>query len=178
MAPRANRRADLRFAVRILGREPGFSAVIVITLALGIGPDTAIFTVVRAALLRPLPYANPADLVTWSGNESLLDVVDIRAQAHELFSSGGAVNPETMDYTSDAEPPVVCAGFAENGFFDVLGIPAMLGRTLSAHVGVVPEGFAAPEFNPGCFGRAESRVSRGRHVPWRSFYGDVLAPEA
>ena len=179
---------DLRYALRILGREPGFTAVVVITLALGIGANTAIFTVVRAALLRPLPYANPGELVTWRENESLLDVVDIRAQAHDLFSAGGAVNPETMDYTSDAEPLAVRAGFAENGFFEVLGVPAMLGRTLSAEedqsggrravvlmypfwhdhlaedrgivgkaimlngnqytvVGVMPEGFTAPEFN-------------------------------
>ena len=179
---------DLRFAARTLRRKPGFTAVIVITLALGIGANTAIFTVVRAGLLRPLPYANPGELVTWSGNESLLDVVDIREQAHHLFSSGGAINPETMDYTSDAEPLALRAGFTESGFFDVLGVPAMLGRTLSAQedqtggpravvlmypfwhdhlagdrtivgkaitlngnlysvVGVMPEGFAAPEFN-------------------------------
>lgn len=179
---------DLRSAARIPAREPLFTAVIVITLALGVGANTAIFTVVRAALLRPLPYADPAKLVTWSGNESLLDVVDIRAQAHDLFSAGGAVNPETMDFTGNTEPLAVRAGFAEKGFFEVLGVPAMLGRTLSSAedqtggpravvlmypfwrdrmggdpaivgkaitlngnqysvVGVMPESFAAPEYN-------------------------------
>jgi putative ABC transport system permease protein len=179
---------DLRYAIRVLSREPGFSAVIVITLALGVGANTAIFTVLRAALLRPLPYANPGELVTWTHNESLPDVVDIRSEAHDVFSAGGAMNPETMDYTSGPEPLAVRAGFTERGFFEVLGVPAMLGRVLSAEedqtggrraavllypfwrdrlagdraiigkaitldgneytvVGVMPEGFAAPEFN-------------------------------
>ena len=123
--------ADVRYGLRQLARAPGFTAVALITLALGIGANTAIFTVVHAALLRPLPYVNPAELVTWRGNESLLDVVDIRTQAHDLFSAGGAVNPETMDFTSGAEPLAVRAGFVENGFFEVLKVPAMLGRTLS-----------------------------------------------
>jgi putative ABC transport system permease protein len=179
---------DLRYAIRILSREPGFSAVIVITLALGVGANTAIFTVLRAALLRPLPYANPGELVTWSRNESLPDVVDIRSETHDVFSAGGAVNPETMDYTSGPEPLAVRAGLTERGFFEVLGVPPMLGRALSAEedqtggrraavlmypfwrdrlagdraivgkaitldgneytvVGVMPEGFTAPEFN-------------------------------
>ena len=86
---------------------------------------------INAALLRPLPYANPGELVTWRDNESLPDVEDIRAQGSSLFSSGGAINPEPMDYTSGAEPLGVHAGFVDAGLFQVLGVPAMLGRTLS-----------------------------------------------
>jgi putative ABC transport system permease protein len=105
--------------------------VAILTLALGIGANTAIFTVINAVLLRPLPYANPQELVTWRGNESLLDVDDIRAQSSRFFSAGGAVNPEVMDYTGGAEPLGVHAGYVDAGLFQVLGVPAMLGRTLS-----------------------------------------------
>ncbi|MGC1295782.1 MAG: ABC transporter permease [Alloacidobacterium sp.] len=123
---------DLRFAVRQICKNPGFVTVTTLTLALGIGATTAIFTVINAALLRPLPYANPAELVTWHHNESLPDVDDIRAEASSLFSAGGAVNPEPMDYTSGIEPLGVHAGFVDAGLFQVLGVPAMLGRTLSS----------------------------------------------
>jgi putative ABC transport system permease protein len=122
---------DLRLALRQICKNPGFVSVAVFTLALGIGAATAIFTVINAALLRPLPYMNPAELVTWRHNESLSDVDDIRAQSSSLFSAGGAVNPEPMDYTSGAEPVGVRAGFVDAGLFQVLRAPAMLGRTLS-----------------------------------------------
>ncbi len=118
---------DLRFAFRQLHKNSGFTLVCVITLALGIGANTAIFTVINAVLLRPLPYANPGELVTWRDNESLPDVEDIRAKAIAVFSSGGAVNPEPMDYTGGAEPLGVHAGFVDAGLFQVLGVPAMLG---------------------------------------------------
>ena len=122
---------DIRYALRTLRKNPGFTAVAVLTLALGIGANTAIFTVINAVMLRPLPYANPQELVTWRGNESQLDVDDIRAQSQGFFSAGGAINPEVMDYTGGAEPMGVHAGYIDAGFFQVLGVPAMLGRTLS-----------------------------------------------
>jgi putative ABC transport system permease protein len=121
---------DLKYAVRMLRKNPGFTFVAILTLALGIGANTAIFTVIHAVLLRPLPYAKPQELVTWRGNESLLDVDDIRAQAG-FFSAGGAVNPEAMDYTGGAEPLGVHAGYVDAGFFHVLGVTPMLGRTFS-----------------------------------------------
>ncbi|HWU41144.1 MAG TPA: permease prefix domain 1-containing protein, partial [Candidatus Acidoferrum sp.] len=120
---------DVRYALRTLRKNPGFTVVAIFTLALGIGANTAIFTVVNAVLLRPLPYPNPQELVTWHGNESLLDVDDIRAQSSRFFSAGGAVNPEVMDYTGGAEPLGVHAGYVDAGLFQVLGVPAMLGRT-------------------------------------------------
>jgi len=121
---------DLRYAIRQLRKNPGFACTAILTLALGIGANTAIFTVINAVMLRPLPYANPQELVTWRGNESQLDVDDIRAQSGSFFSAGGAVNPEVMDYTGGTEPIGVHAGYVDAGLFEVLGVPAMLGRTL------------------------------------------------
>ena len=121
---------DLRYASRALIKNRGFTAVAILTLALGIGANTAIFTVINAVLLRSLPYANAKQLVTWRQNESLMDVDDIRALSGRLFSAGGAVNEETMDYTGTAEPVEVHAGYADAGFFKVLGVNPLFGRTL------------------------------------------------
>lgn len=122
---------DLRFGARMLRKSPGFTAAAILTLALGIGPNTAIFTVIDAVLLRPLPYANPQQLVTWRGNESELDIDDIRAQSSSFFSAGGGVNPEVLTYTGGAEPLGIHAGYVDAGLFRALDVPPMLGRALS-----------------------------------------------
>ncbi len=122
---------DLRFGARMLRKSPGFTAAAILTLALGIGPNTAIFTVIDAVLLRPLPYANPQQLVTWRGNESELDIDDIRAQSSSFFSAGGGVNPEVLTYTGGAEPLGIHAGYVDAGLFRALDVPPMLGRPLS-----------------------------------------------
>ena len=122
---------DLRFGARMLRKSPGFTAAAILTLALGIGPNTAIFTVIDAVLLRPLPYANPQQLVTWHGNESELDIDDIQAQSRSFFSAGGGVNPEVLTYTGGAEPLGIHAGYVDAGLFRALDVPPMLGRELS-----------------------------------------------
>jgi len=121
---------DIRYALRTLRRNPGFTVVAILTLALGIGANTAIFTLINAVLLRPLPYEKPQELVTWRNNESLLDIDDIRDQS-SFFAAGGGVNPEVMDYTGGAEPLGVRAGYVDAGLFQALGVPAMLGRALA-----------------------------------------------
>jgi putative ABC transport system permease protein len=121
---------DVRYGARLLGKSPGFTFVAVLTLALGIGANTAIFTVINAVLLRPLSYASPQQLVTWQGNESQLDIDDIRSQA-DFFSAGGGVNPEVVTYLGGDQPSEVHAGYIDCGVFGVLGVPAALGRTFS-----------------------------------------------
>ncbi len=121
---------DLRYGLRMLARNPGFTAIAVITLALGIGANTAIFSVVNAVLLRPLPYPEPQRLVTMRSNQSLLDVVDIKAQSR-AFEEGGGVTVQSMDYTGGVEPLRVHAGLVNAGLFKVLGVQPEFGRTLS-----------------------------------------------
>src|SRR5262245_60420858 len=102
---------DVRYAVRALVSRPGFSAVAILTLALGIGANTAIFTVVNAVLLRPLPFADPSRLVALiertgafpTNTTSWLNYMDWRDQ-NQSFEAVGAVRNLTMTLAGGEEP--------------------------------------------------------------------------
>jgi putative ABC transport system permease protein len=128
---------DIRYAFRTLLRSPGFTAVAVLTLALGIGANTAIFSVIDAVLLRALPYAHPDRLVDLSADSETRgiaafpmspgDFVDTRAQSKTL--SGMAVIAQgTFNLTGSGEPMRVDGGGVSASFFDVLGARPVLGR--------------------------------------------------
>src|SRR5215467_10558334 len=121
---------DVRYGARMLRKSPGFAAVAVFTLALGIGTNTAIFSVINGVLLRPLPYKDSQQIVVMKDNESLPNVIDIHRQA-SAFSVGGAINAQPMDYTSGPEPLQIRVGLVNSRFFEILGIPPVTGRTFS-----------------------------------------------
>jgi putative ABC transport system permease protein len=128
---------DLRFAFRQLLKNPGFTAVAVLTLGLGIGANTAIFSVVNAVLLRPLPYKNPDRLVwIWENNLSKNLPInpaspgnfnDWRHQSR-LFDSLSAWEGESFNLTDHGEPESVLGAKVFSDFFEVLAIQPILGR--------------------------------------------------
>jgi putative ABC transport system permease protein len=132
---------DLKFALRQLLKNPGFTAVVVLTLALGIGANTAIFSVVNAILLRPFPYKNANRLVwIWENNlaknipmnpASPANLTDWRDQNH-VFESLSAWDGQDFNLTDGGEPERVLGGRVFANFFEVLGVRPVLGRTFRA----------------------------------------------
>src|SRR6266852_995786 len=122
---------DIRLGFRMLRKSPGFTAVAILTLALGIGANTAIFSVINGVLRRPLPYKNPKQLVVMKENDSLPNVMDIQSQVR-AFSQGGGINVEPMDYAGGTEPVQVRVGLINAGFLETLGVQPMLGRIISS----------------------------------------------
>ncbi len=129
---------DIRYGARVLARQKGFTAVAVITLALGIGANTAIFSVVNELLLRPLPYRDADRVVmlwevTPSGRHmnttSRANFREWRAQGSS-FESVAAFSDQRLNLTGAGEPEEVAVQLATPDLFKVLGVPPMLGRVL------------------------------------------------
>ena len=127
---------DLRFAIRQLGKNPGFTAVAVLTLALGIGANTAIFSIVNAVLLRPFPYQAPERLVILeerisaggSFSPSYPNFVDWRAQNMAFDSIAAVRGNESFNFTGAGEPERLQGRLVSAEFFSTLGIQPLLGR--------------------------------------------------
>ena len=133
---------DLRYALRMLTRTPGFTVVAILTLALGIGANTAIFTVVNSLLLRPLPYSDPNRLVmVWQDLRarggpadewaSPGNVADWRAADH-LFEGLAAISGYRPTLTGVAEPEPISGEVVSHEYFSLLGITPALGRDFRA----------------------------------------------
>ncbi len=94
---------DIRYGLRSLLKRPAFTAVAVITIALGIGVNTAIFSVINAVLLRPLPYDDPSRLISFRSNQSAPDLADVESQS-KTFSRLGGMVMQPLAYTGGSEP--------------------------------------------------------------------------
>jgi len=129
---------DLRYALRALSKAPGFAAIAVLTIGLGIGANTAIFSVVRAVLLRPLPYAEPdrlafvwADLTNrgvknWPISPPILQ--DFRDQASSFSGFAGIITGQTSLTGDEGDPMQVEQGNITPNLFALLGEAPFLGR--------------------------------------------------
>src|SRR5580692_4684545 len=156
---------DLRHAFRALRKSSGFTAVAVLTLALGIGANTAIFSVVENVLLRPLPYRDPGALVqVWNTYlpafpktpMSSGDLQDFQRQAGSFSQMAAYVNPPTgFNLTGDGQAERLEASLATSGLFPLLGIRPVAGRT-----------FRPEEDKPGT-----SPVVLISHRLWQSHFG-------
>jgi len=130
---------DVRYALRMLLKSPGFAAVAALTLALGIGANTAIFSVVNGALLRPLPYPDPdrLALVTIDRGEhgrrftvSNSDFLTLK-EGLSGFESLAAFQSDRLNFRAGGEPERVPAMWVTADFFTTLGVPPRLGRTFA-----------------------------------------------
>jgi putative ABC transport system permease protein len=156
---------DLRYGLRSLAKNPGFTTVAVLTLALGIGANTAIFSVVESLLLRTLPYPQPEQLVEITntyppqvprGGLSPGDYADWRKQNSSFSEMGAyAINSVGLNLSGDGDPQRVQAGYADAELFPMLGIRPVAGRSF------VPE-----EDRPG-----SAPVVMLGHRLWQSRYG-------
>jgi putative ABC transport system permease protein len=128
---------DLRFGARMLRKNPGFSAIAIFTLALGIGANTAIFSVVDATVLRPLPYPNSDQIVfitdnpprdTIAGRNSFLPLIDDQRQYSEIFSHVASVAPGESTITGISQPEPLSSVMVSPAYFSLLGVRPVLGR--------------------------------------------------
>lgn len=121
---------DIRYGLRGLLKRPGFTAVAVLTIALGIGVNTAIFSVINAVLLRPLPYDAPERLISFRSNQSAPDLADVEAQS-KTFSRLGGMVMQPLAYTGDNEPKQFQIGQVTGGFFETFGVKPARGRFIT-----------------------------------------------
>src|SRR5262245_52861312 len=137
MFPRSTM-TGLRFAFRQLLNSPGFTAVAVLTLALGIGANTAIFSVVNAVLLRPLPFNEPTRLVWlggWVGGDkeqgvTPADFLDYREQSRSFAELAASVSETVpVNLTGSGEPERLSSALVTADYLDVFGVKPVLGRT-------------------------------------------------
>lgn len=155
---------DLRFGFRMLAKNAGFTAVAVIIMALGIGANTAIFSLVRTVMLRPLPFREPGRLVMVWEDASFIgfprntpapaNYSDWKTQ-NKVFDGMAAVNDRTFNLTGDGEPEKVDAFGVTADFFALLGVEPAVGRV-----------FLPDEDKPGT-----NRVTLISYALWQSRYG-------
>jgi len=155
---------DLRYALRTLSKTPGIASVIIVVLALGIGANTAIFSVVNAVLLQPLPYLNPADLVlvqhigksTGAKTErvSYLDFQDWKAR-NQVFDDMATFAPHGGSLVAGGDIEQIYAARVSANFFKLIGVNAFRGRT----------------FLPEEEERGKEKVALISHALWQKVFG-------
>src|SRR5687767_14913926 len=120
---------DVRYGIRMMLKNPAFTLVAVLTLALGMGANTAIFSVVNGVLLQPLPYGEPERLFAFRGNQSYPDMKDFRENSR-LMKEIGLYTPWAQDLIGDGEPVRVDGTMVNGSFFHALGVKPLIGRVL------------------------------------------------
>ena len=153
-------RQDVRDAIRGLRKNAGFSAVVIGTLALGIGANTALFSIFNSLIMRPLPVREPESLaLLTSGSWSYPVWNEIKARDTQLFDGAFAWSRESFDLAEGGKPVPVDGAYVSGRFFDVLGVPAFRGRMLTPA--------------DDSLGAANGPVAVISHRFWRQHFGGV-----
>jgi putative ABC transport system permease protein len=161
-------RQDVRAAIRGLRKSAGSSAIVIGTLALGIGANTSLFSIFNSLVLRSLPVQDPGSLaLVSSGSWSYPVWQEIGSRADDLFDGAFAWSAQSFDLTQDGRPVPVDGAYISGRFFDVLGVPAFRGRMLtpaddSAAAPDGPVAVVSHRFWHQHFGGADDAV--GRHL--------------
>lgn len=139
---------DLRYALRVLAKSPGFTVIAVLTLALGIGANTALFSVVNGVLLNPLPYPQPERLTALYSRTKQFQYSSISypnfldwQRDNRSFSALGAYRGDDFNMTGQGEPERLRAEMVSADFFSILGVKPVTGRLIDAqddHAGAAP----------------------------------------
>ncbi|MDE3179062.1 MAG: ABC transporter permease, partial [Acidobacteriota bacterium] len=154
---------DLRFGLRQLAKNPGFTAIAIVTLALGIGANTAIFSVVNAVVLKPLPVAHPDRVVAIHERFTQLGLPSIGVSApdfadlsrrKDIFESTAVVAGQSFNLAGSGQPERLEGMMVSSGFFPLMGVKPIVGRWLTAaedkpgsnHVVLISEGLWKRDF--------------------------------
>jgi putative ABC transport system permease protein len=154
---------DVRYGLRVLRKNPGFTAVAVVTLALGIGANATMFSITNAVLLRPLPYPDGDRLVSIAMEDPSRNIVGLNVsftrlallqQESRTFEAIGAFTPESTSMTRQGAPEQLSAAVATGNFFDVLGVASAVGRNFlpeedqpgGANVAIISDAFWQSHF--------------------------------
>jgi predicted permease len=192
---------DIRYALRVLLKSPGFTSIIIATLTLGIGANTALFSVVNGVLLNPLPYPGSAQLVAIYQKDPGMDQAPVSylnfldwQRASQSFSSMAIYRHEDYNLTGSAHAERVNGLMVSAGFFATLGIHSFLGRDLRSeddHLGAAPVAMLSDGFWHRRFGASPDIIGKSIELngtdytitgvlpPNFKFYGvdrDVFSP--
>jgi predicted permease len=170
---------DLRYAVRQFFKTPGLTAIVIITIALGIGANTALFSVVNGVLLNPLPYPQPEQLVALheskqnfeTGSISFPNFRDWRKDNH-TFSGMAISRGSTFGLTGAGEALQLNGEFVTSGFFSILGVQPLLGRNFAPgedEIGASPVALISEGLWQRKFASAPDIVGKGMTLDGRGY---------
>jgi predicted permease len=161
---------DIHYAFRMMRKSPGFTAVAILTLALGIGANTAIFSIVNGVLLNPLPFPHPQELTVLYEHTTNFEKFSISypnfldwQRTNSTFASMAAYRHEDFNITGSGEPERVRGGMVSAEFFPTLGVKPLLGRLFVRHedgLGAAPVALLAEGFWQRRFGSARDIIGK------------------
>ncbi len=171
---------DVRYALRMLGKNPGFTAVAVLTLALGIGANTALFSVVNGVLLNPFPYPHPEELVTLreskpnfaTGSISYPNFLDWQKDNRTFSSMAILRGNRSFILTGLGEAEQLDAVFVSSGFFEQLAVQPVLGRTFAPgedRIGAAPTVMITASLWKRKFGSSADVLGKGLTLDGRNY---------